>query len=305
MFRRSYARWGVSCVVVPRMLGSSRYQHASPNAPPQIPVALSNEPLSKAPAFKPFMPMRQVLVECFSSTETDTEKPSNEQLKKWLDLLHENAIFTATNWQKLPDDRKETLEKEGLPFSVINSLNEAVRVGLLMPAFKYAKECEFLTTGDHLKYAESRTITEHALLVDDAWRLDRKNCDALCVNMQFVVELTQKYFLLRWTNYCNSSSISGKHFPMTQDLVALYQCVNECKPTYVSLPLCSESALGFVTNCGVNSKYHNVSIPCLAFFEAMKSIDPYLLAMWKVMRETKPVREVSGKPLTMAELFVD
>ena len=44
----------------------------------------------------------------------------------------------------LSDGGKADIKKAGLPEAVINSLNDAVRVGLLLPAFKYADQVQFL-----------------------------------------------------------------------------------------------------------------------------------------------------------------
>ena len=48
---------------------------------------------------------------------------------------------------------KADIKKAGLPEAVINDLNKAVRVGLLLPAFKYAERVAFLNhnhRGSHI-----------------------------------------------------------------------------------------------------------------------------------------------------------
>ena len=98
-----------------------------------------------------------------------------------LGYLNKNLIKTAKDWLELPDDRKKRIEDAGLPYAVINSLNDAVRQGLLLPAFKYRQQVSFLA--DEVKYStigEASSVVQCAEIVDDAWNLARKNCDLLC-----------------------------------------------------------------------------------------------------------------------------
>ncbi len=118
--------------------------------------------------------------------------------------------------------------------------------------------------------------------VDDNWVLKRKNCDALCVNYQIVVELTQKYYLRRWTRH-------GKHLK-THKLVEL---AKEIERTNVSQHLIASfpaGSLEFVTNCGENKKYKGIQIICTTFFGHAQAVDPYVMSLWTVMKNHKAIR---------------
>ena len=206
-------------------------------------------------------------------------------------LLQRFSITTVGQWQDLSDTDKQEIKKAGMPQAVINDLNKAVRKGLLLPAFKYADHVAFLKSDDHAGFKETRTIIQHGFLVDDGWVLDRPDCDALCVNMQIVTELTQKYFLRRWTS-CLLKNKKGEEFfyPKTHELWELHEVILKHKSDTLVIPLCTKSALDFVTQCGENMKYQGVVIPCTSFYNQMQVVDPYLLGLWDAMLKIPPVR---------------
>ena len=56
---------------------------------------------------------------------------SDAELKPPVDLLRRNLLVDAVQWKELSDADKNVIKDKGLPAAVINSLNKAVRDGML------------------------------------------------------------------------------------------------------------------------------------------------------------------------------
>ena len=123
---------------------------------------------------------------------------------------------------------------------------------------------------------------QHAQNVDNDWVLTRKNCESLCVNYQIVVELTQKYYLRRWTH-------NGKPLKTHKlvDLAKEIQRVNISKHVIASFP---KDSLEFVTQCGEHTKYNGIRIVCTTFYGHTELVDPYAESLWDVMKNHKAIR---------------
>ena len=188
------------------------------------------------------------------------------------------------------DADKQAIKQAGLPQAVINDLNTAVQQGLLLPSFKYYDEVKFLENPPHAGQAEARTVVLHARQVDDGWNLSRRDCDALCVNYQIVAELTQKYYLKRWSKYLKKES----HFPKTHLLLVLKNEIVKCKYDEHVVQGCPDAALEYITQCGEGTKYKNVVISCSEFYEKTQLVDPYLMSLWGVMKDCPPKRPIDG-----------
>ena len=89
-------------------------------------------PPNKLPLFSPKKPIGEVLAHIYK----DVPEVPTDHVPSMKKLLIDAKVFTAVDWQRLPDDRKTKLESTGLPYAVIASLNDAVRVGLLLPTLK-------------------------------------------------------------------------------------------------------------------------------------------------------------------------
>ena len=205
-------------------------------------------------------------------------------LKKYL-------IATAANWQMLSDADNADIKKAGLPAAVINDLNDAVRVDLLLPAFKYADKVEFLKEGDHMTHPEVKSIIEYAFGVDAKWILDRTECQSLCEEIRAMVELTQKYRLKRWSRF-ESTNRNGvtTFFPHSHYLVTLHNALRSNIPTGMSLAGCPPSALVYISQCGEFTRFEGAIITCSELFEHMRVVDPYLFDLWNGMQRYSPVR---------------
>ena len=146
----------------------------------------SSIPPDKLPPFSPKKSIGEVLAHIYK----DVPEVPTDHVPSMKKLLINAKVFTAYNWQMLSDADKADIKKAGLPAAVINDLNDAVRVGLLLPAFKYAEKVAFLEPlAPHLKGKidnEARTIAQHATQVDEGWNLMSKNCEALCFNYQIM-----------------------------------------------------------------------------------------------------------------------
>ena len=139
-----------------------------------------------------------------------------------------------------------------------------------------------MDTPAHEQYNEVPTILQHAQNVDNDWVLTRKNCESLCVNYQIVVELTQKYYLRRWTP-------NGHHLK-THKLVELakeIERVNIRQHVIASFPRYS---LEFVTQCGEHTKYKGIRIVCTTFYGHTEVVDPYVASLWNVMKNHTAIR---------------
>jgi len=216
--------------------------------------------------------------------------------EKWetnLKVLDKYEIRTAENWLELEKTDKEQLKVDGLPTSVINSINRTVHVGLLLPEFKYADKASFLKTNGHTdKHQEAHTIYEHAVGVDNLWVLNKTDCNFLCESYQEMVELTQKYLLKCFSDeaYGGKKGIINP-YPRTHELLALHDIIRDDCPD-VTPPVCSESSLKRITECGEESKYTKARISCSAFYEyANHHVDPYLFHMWNTIEHNAPTRQ--------------
>ena len=119
--------------------------------------------------------------------------PSGRQRKRiqaYVAVL--DKVRTAVDWQMLSDADKTDIKKAGLHAAVINSLNDAVRVGLLLPAFKYADEVAFLRAPHFDVVNEARSVVEFAEQVDNDWVLTRYSCNALCHSYLKMLEFSMK-----------------------------------------------------------------------------------------------------------------
>jgi hypothetical protein len=153
----------------------------------RVQSSLSTPP-SKDPPFRPLKPIAEVLKEC-RPYDSDAERGD------YLKVLDTVKVRSAVNWQRLPDADKAELKKAGLPQAVIDDLNEAVRVGLLLPAFKYADECSFLRDEPFWTAEPAKSAVQFAEAVDANWVLTRRECDVLCNNYQKMCEWSLKLAL--------------------------------------------------------------------------------------------------------------
>ena len=126
---------------------------------------------------------------------------------------------------------------------------------------------------DHLNEFEAMTILTTAQAVDDLWKLDRRNCNELCVEYRSMVELSQKYYLKRWTR-CTEPWKS-------HELVNLYNLIQ--KYNHHRIAQCTTDSLRYVTQCGEFTKYKGVTITCAVFYHHAQFVDPYLESLWNVM----------------------
>jgi len=217
---------------------------------------------------------------------------------KWLEKLSDDkyAILTAEDWLALPQRIKDDLESSGLPFSVINSINRTVHVGLLLPEFKYADKVSFMEASEHKDtHQEALTIWDHASIVDASWILSRTSCQTLCENYQEMVELSQKYFLKRFSTqlYKGKGLYKGMNapYPMTHDLLKLHDVIRKDCPSDIVPPTCNTRALNDITLCGEESKYSGARITCENFYDiTSRHGDPYLLELWSAIKTYKPLR---------------
>ena len=235
-------------------------------------------PPDKLPPFSPKKRIGEVLKEC---REFDT----HAEIEDYKNKLDKFRVRTAVDWHKLPDAEKEAIKKDGLHQTVITSLNDAVRVGLLLPAFKYADKVAFLKEGDHHEHDEVQSIIAYAYGVDAKWILERTECQTLCEEIRAMLELTQKDRLKRWSLYaCDDGP-----FPKTHNLSSLHKILRQNIPLGMSVAGCPHSSLRYVTQCGEFTRYKGAIITCSELFEHMKYVDPYVLNLWKGM-QTAPVR---------------
>jgi hypothetical protein len=254
-------------------------------------------------------------------------KESRPQDKdKWeanLAHLSQQQISTAADWLNTSKKVKAGLEKAGLPESVINSLDDAVRTGLLMPAFKYVERVQFLREKPYVSCGESLSIIQLAQTVDDSWVLTRKDCDALCLNYARMMELLLKLVIEKHntlpdthfqglmqskkTRYKVVHTIKPqgeeprhflKRFPPTHNLFELVVLVEEVT-SFVPATETRQAALDAVTNCAggvviydgeegdsVEEVHMGMSrIACGDFYEATQSIDILFLDLLKFLQD--------------------
>ena len=156
-------------------------------------------------------PIADVLKECRPLDDDEERLPFEK-------LLHSASIKTAGDWLHLSaEDKRELHTKAELPNPVIYSLNEAVRVGLLMPAFKFEERCRFLRATDSQFFNssildEATTVVQLADAVDVHWVLTRVECDALCHTYQRLVELTLKAALQGWRTEPTGADGKVEHY---------------------------------------------------------------------------------------------
>ena len=82
------------------------------------------------------------------------------QQQRFQQLFLQFVLRTAVHWQELSESGKADIKNAGLPEAVINDLNKAVRVGLLLPAFKYAEKMAFLNR-NHFKFVSEAQSVLH------------------------------------------------------------------------------------------------------------------------------------------------
>ena len=269
--------------------------------------------LLKAPTFKPSKPIGEVLEECRPGAEWD------EKRVVWSKLIFDAGISNAKGWLELPDDRKKKIEDEGLPYAVINALNNCVRQGLLLPKFKYAKEVESLrkfTTGPSAVHDEVMSLIQYAEVVDDAWVLTRKDCDVLCRNYHGMAEWTLKALLQGWnklddarlaseeftvyiTKYSTPGDKKEHNFTVRYPKVHwLYTLHNLVKDQTDFREHADALALNRITDCSHTTtggdNRQGDRIDCSEFWIRAQALDPYLLKAWHFMDTTTPT--FSAKP---------
>jgi hypothetical protein len=122
---------------------------------------------------------------------------SDAERGDYLKVLDTVKVRSAVNWQRLPDADKAELKKAGLPQAVIDDLNEAVRVGLLLPAFKYADECSFLRDEPFWTAEPAKSAVQFAEMVDAGWVQTRRDCDVLRNSYHKMFEWSLKLALER------------------------------------------------------------------------------------------------------------
>ena len=157
-------------------------------------------------------------------------------------------------------------------------------------AFKYYDKVQFLHEDRHTKekkprhseHFEVKTILSAARAVDDLWILDRKNCDELCVAYRSMVELSQKYYLRRWTHCREKWNI--------HDLLKLNRLIAKHN-THLSIAQCTDESLIYVTQCGEHTKYRGVEITCNVFYHHAQFVDPYVQSLWAVMQKIEPYNQ--------------
>ena len=260
--------------------------------------AIRNVSSVRKTALSPDTPLRDVLEKCrpFDSTE---------EKNVFMNVLNKSFVKSAKNWLELSKASKIKLESNGLPENVINDLNSAVHSGLLLPEFKYADKVNFLETENHLDHKEAHTVWGHAAAVDSIWsmwNLNRTDCNALCENYQEMVELTQKYFLKRYSNVFHKgkkahnvdmdmSPNAGSLYPATHHLDKLQYIIRiECPS--LAPPLCNSVSLKTITKCGEESKYMGEYITCNAFYSIVTNdVDPYLFHLWNTIQTVQLTRK--------------
>ena len=248
---------------------------------------------------------------------------------KWGDVLRvldKHRISTANDWLEFHDDAKRRLEcEDGLPFSTINDLNDAVRVELLMPSVSFRLASEFIRVKryDDLTTSsvadEASSILEFAETVDNNWMvaMSRSHCNAFCHSYHRLVELSLKMALQGWhdqsdvrfTHYENLPVDDDgtlrpakyyKRYKATHDLVYLANQVKEHIRDFGGLIVPAEKSLARITLCAGDADSHSRCgvkqtgasslkagnrISCEEFFHHAEAISPYLQNLWQRMEE--------------------
>ena len=224
-------------------------------------------------------------------------------------VLLQFGISTVSQWQELSKESKKKIEKEGLPEAVINDLNKAVRVGLLMPEFKYAEEVASIREKFY-HIDEVKSLVQYATDVDSCWLLNRQDCDTLCQAYQQMAEWTMKFLLEKWTSgvsddeffanpklhcvqisrHVGNKGTMVKHsfwvrYPIKHNLHTLLTAVQ--KQTTFQGPPCELASLKKIQSCardttgGREAKGDRIS--CKEFFDHATEVDKLLFSMWNFM----------------------
>lgn len=204
-----------------------------------------------------------------------------------LEIIQDASVYNAENWQYLPDSDKDIFKAKGVSSSIITGLNQAVRVGLLLPSFKFLDKVKFLDCEEHIhSHQEALTLWDHAFAVDELWHLDRASCQTLCENYQEMLEITMKYYIKR---YSNNIFKGGRPYPKGHHLEILQE---EMQHACDKAPrLCSPDALRTITKCGEDSKYEGAQISCADFYEiTQKHTDAFFLEMVERIRDEPATR---------------
>jgi len=67
-------------------------------------------------------------------------------------------VRTVGDWISLPAELKQKFQDDGMQFTLLNQLDQAVRFGLLLPEFKYAAKVEFLRQDLLWSADEAKTV---------------------------------------------------------------------------------------------------------------------------------------------------
>jgi hypothetical protein len=272
---------------------------------PRHQSSVSTTPPSKDPPFRPLKPIAEVLKEC---RPNDRE----EQLKADLGLLDKFRISTAVNWQELSDASKKNLQANGLPEAVINDLNKAVRIGLLLPAFKYADECSFLRDEPFWSAEPAKAVVQFAEAVDSNWVLTRRDCDVLCNSYQKMCEWSLKLALERWNTLRDDTFIKARNhtvhihrfderghpfshsfkvrYPVTHSLFSLKELVVVQVPAFRPKHVPAKYTFNRLNDCAITTTGGKTMpgdhIDCAEFFAHARDMDAYLLELWSFFKNT-------------------
>jgi hypothetical protein len=215
----------------------------------------------------------------------------NEEFCTPLAILHQHGITTSCNMYNANADLKQRRCDAGLPQPMLEDLIEGVRKGMMLPTFKYAYVARFLKeTRETGRHGEAATIYDKAVDLGRAWYLDERGRQTLCELYQVLLDLTQKYFLLRYSTATFLYAESARAFPKTRELKDLHNAIvrycGDLAPNQ-----CSLDAIAPITYCSENTKYKLKRIPCSPFSSITDlHIDPYWLALMTTTQSVPPVR---------------
>jgi hypothetical protein len=230
------------------------------------------------------------------------------QLQVQLQVLQRFSIKTVGEWQELSAETKKEIHDAGLPEAVINDLNKAVRVGLLLPSFKYAEQVAFLRGDKFWSIDEAKTLVQFADNLDDSWVLTREDCDATCNTYHKVAEWSIKLLLSRWNKWDDKHFRDPLHCVKIERFAEANKCVKHdfqvrYPQTHVLLTLvnkaraqtdfketCAIPSLNRITTCA-HTTYGGKSvqgdrIKCVEFYQHAIEVDKYLLPLYKFMQST-------------------
>jgi hypothetical protein len=159
---------------------------------------------------------------------------------------------------------------------------------------------------------------QFAEMVDGNWVLTRRDCDALCNNYQKMCEWSLKLALERWNVLDDSHFVSKPseytvkiesfdergcpfshtfmvRYPVTHSLFSLTKLVEVQVPAFRPRHVPDKYDVNRINDCAVRTvggvQMQGDRIDCTEFFAHTKTIDPYILELWKFMKTTTMTKD--------------